>query len=207
MSATKAEKLLSKTLISLERIIELDRKLERPDDSDSLPPPFGSMGQWLGLIHRTMQISQEQLKKGTLFDEDDLIGYLKASNPKTKVLEAVLEAVVPSMETSRTDRYHASMKQRKKGSAVDVLILDLLQGAYDLIEEGDVEASEEHANALSDAITEVSSMKSSAPDNGDDAKYHHSGSGDMLNNTGSGTINVNKANGTQNIANTITYHK
>lgn len=207
MSANKAEKLLSKTLGSLERIVDLDGKLAKPDDSDSLPPPFGGMGKWLSLIQRTLQISLDQLKKGTVFDEDDLIDYLKGSNPKTKLLESILEVVAPSLETSRMERYQAAVKQRRKGSEVEVLMLHLLQGAYILIEQGDIDAPEEHTKALSDAIMAVSAVKPSVADDGDDTKYHHSGSGDMLNNTGSGTFNLNKGDGTQNIANTITIEK
>ena len=199
MLGNKVGDLLSDTLASFKSTAGLCSPM---DGADDLTPVFRGMGQWVGLVQQILQGAQDQLKAGTLdTEDDDLVDTLKASKKKAKLLECIVREVAPTAETSRLDRYRAAVQKQPK-HRVEVVLLELLKGADKLVEEELIKATAEQAKALCGAIEELSAMEPSMP--GDrNARFSHSGSGDMINNTGPGTQNINKGHGTQNIAKII----
>ena len=198
MLGNKAEDLLSDTLASFKSTAELCSSM---DGADDLPLVFRGVGQWVGLVQQILQGAQDQLKAGTLdTEDDDLVDTLKASKKKAKLLECIFKDVAPTAETSRLDRYRAAVQKQRK-YRVEVVLLELLKRADELVEDKLIKATAEQAEALCDAVEELSAIEPAMPDR--KARFSRSGSGDMINNTGPGTQNINKGHGTQNIAKII----
>lgn len=199
MVANKVENLLADTLASLGGTAELCCTL---DDADDLPPVFGRAGQWIGLVQQILRSAQDQLRAATAdTDEDDLVDALKASKKAAKRLESIFKDVAPAGETPRQDRYQAAVRRQGK-DRVEVVLLELLKGTNELVEDELIEATAEQTKALCDAVEDLSAMEPSVPEDGR-AGFFYSGSGDQINNTGSGHLNINKGRGNQHIAKTI----
>ncbi|KAF4634406.1 hypothetical protein G7Y89_g3702 [Cudoniella acicularis] len=184
---------------------------------------------WAGFVQQILEKAQGQLKAGTLVsrpevirvsqrprdidiprdhrtlhldtDEDDLLDTLKTSKKASKRLESIFKDVAPAGETPRLGRYQAAVRGQGK-DRVEVVLLELLKGANELVEDELVEATAEQAKALCDVVEDLEVMEPSAPEDGK-ARFFYSGSGDQTNNTSTGTQNINKGCGNQNMAKTI----
>ncbi|RYP03329.1 hypothetical protein DL764_005225 [Monosporascus ibericus] len=198
MVGINIETLLSDTLGSVKNTAELCGSIH---STEGLAPIFQEAPQCIDLLQQILQSVQDQLAAGALdTDDDDLSDSLKTTKKEVKHLESIYRDIAPEGATSRVDRYQAAV--RKPGmDRVEVLLLRLLEVLNDLVEDGVIKTTAEHTKALSDAIDKLSAMEPSVPD--EKSGFHHSGSGDMYNNTGLGTQNINKGRGTQNIAKTM----
>jgi len=197
MSCGRAESLLSDSLAFLNSTAKLCSTM---DSANDLPPVFHGVTQWVGLLQQILHGAQDQLKEGSL-DSDDLVETLEDSKKRARHLESILKDVAPAAETSRIDRYQDAVQKRGK-DRLEVIMLGLLEGANELVEEQLINATHEQVEALYDAVERLSAMEPSVPEN-QKATFFHSGSGDMINNTGTGTQNINKNRGTQNVARNI----
>ena len=184
----KLEKSLSKTLTALKNSITLCATLE---SREGLPAVFEKIPAWLGLVQRTLECAQSEVQAGNLDDDDDdVVNGLKTSRKHAETLEGIIKTVCTASETPLADRYEAAVKEHGREDIVAATLQSLMKTVNGLVEDDEITPSEEDAADLRKALTEISKMVSKPE--GSDAKFSHTGEGDMINNMDQATLYLNK---------------
>ncbi|KAI6809889.1 hypothetical protein KC340_g10199 [Hortaea werneckii] len=191
-------------------IIETSRDVfEAAASADGLHEAFRAVSQNIPLvlnILRDCKIAQEQVEKdySLTVDEDlkrDIEEANKAVKPliqacqdDAKQLQQIFQKIVPEDDASRVERYKKAARAVLPGKKrkVEDLMKDILEKLQLLhtsrfFKSKNERTNETRSKELDTAITQLSELSSSLPEN--EGQYNHYGSGGMFVHPGSGTQN------------------
>ncbi|RSL77927.1 hypothetical protein CEP51_008652 [Fusarium floridanum] len=196
MSSQRIDKLISYTLRFLNDVAE---KWEAILPHDNLPPSFGNTGKWVALVQEILVGVEDQQKANNLDPDDPMIlEAIESTKGAAKALSAIFRAVADVSETEREGCYEEFL--RKPGSVgIETVLLQLLQGPHELVNECIIEATVDQDHQLAEAINELVVSQPPTPMNLTAAVAHH-GKGDIFSNASNGRQNINKGNGAQYIS-------
>ncbi|RSL62635.1 hypothetical protein CEP54_005575 [Fusarium duplospermum] len=193
MSGQRIDKLISYALRFLNDVTE---KWEAILPHDNLPPSFGNTRKWVGLVQDILGSIEDQRKANSL-DPDDptILEAIESTKGAAKALSAIFRAVADVSEAEREGRYEEFL--RKPGtSGIEVVLLQLLQGPHELVNECIIEVTVDQDHQLAEAIEELALPQPDMP-MAQTAGVAHYGKGDIFSNASNGRQNINKGNGAQ----------
>jgi hypothetical protein len=196
MSCQRIDKLVSSTLLFLNDVAE---KWEAILPHDNLPPSFGNTRKWVSLVQEILGGIQDQRKENSL-DPDDpaILDALESTKGAAKSLSAIFRVVADTSETERGNCYEEFLR-KPNASGIEVVLLQLLQGPQELVNECIIEATVDQDHQLAEAIEELTLSQPPMPMNQAAAVAHY-GKGDLFSNLANGHQNINKGTGAQYIA-------
>lgn len=182
-------------------IIDAIRKVfEASKDAQGLPKAFREVANRLPLVKNILEAAKQHIE-GRNADEDsftDARGLVETCEKKAKKLERIFNKVIPAEAASRAEVYFAAARTIGDGKRVETLMKDILVDVQLLgINHGMFDVSDKQKKELGKAITEVTNLPPSIPEDSIDGPRfgttHHCGSGSIhqvygnqYNNTGSG---------------------
>ncbi|KAJ4141891.1 hypothetical protein NW754_014681 [Fusarium falciforme] len=196
MSCQRIDKLVSSTLRFLN---DVAGKWEAILPHDNLPPSFGNTRKWVALVQEILGVIQDQRKANSL-DPDDpaILDALESTKGAAKRLSAIFRVVADTSEAERGNCYEEFLR-KPNASGIEVVLLQLLQGPQELVNECVIEATVEQDHQLAEAIEELTLSQPPMPMNQAAAVAHY-GKGDLFSNLANGHQNINKGTGAQYIA-------
>lgn len=196
MSCQRIDKLISSTLRFLN---DVAGKWEAVLPHDNLPPSFGNTREWVSLVQEILGGIQDQRKANSLDPGDPaILDALESTKGAAKSLSAIFRVVADTPETERGNCYEEFLR-KPNASGIEVVLLQLLQGPQELINECIIEATVDQDHQLTKAIEELTSSQPPIPVNQAPAVAHY-GRGDQFSNLANGHQNINRGNGAQYIA-------
>ncbi|RTE83745.1 hypothetical protein BHE90_001772 [Fusarium euwallaceae] len=161
-----------------------------------------NMGKGQQVFAHSMEILggiEDQRKANSLDPENPaLLDALESTKAAARNLSAIFRAVAGGSETKREDLYEEFLR-KPRAMGIEVVLLQLLQGPHELVNECIIEATVDQDHQLAEAIEELSSLQPSMPMNQAAAVAHY-GKGDLFSNLANGHQNINKGTGAQYIS-------
>lgn len=151
-------------------------------DAENLPRAFREVLERLPLVRDTLRIAEKYVGDNT---DKEACRAMKIIVEKCKAraenLEKIFEEVAPSEGKPRLERYRMAARRLGKGSQVEVLTKEMMEGVRILAENRAVQAATgAQVTQLAKAIEDLSTTESSLPDEDSSVSQSHFGSGDNV---------------------------
>lgn len=168
-------------------------------DSSNLPPAFRDAARRIPLIQDTLRTAEMHLKE---YDQDEayktMRPTLEGCKDKAEHLREIFQKVTAQDKTLSFERYSRAARALGKRTRVESIMKGMLEDVHLLTENHAIKAATEaQVGKLVEAISEMSAIQPSLPDDGSSFSFQNSGSGSQNVNTGSGTQNINAGTGYQ----------
>jgi hypothetical protein len=160
---------------------------EATTSAQGLPEAFREVAGRLPIITNILAAAEKYIKEGEV--REDLCKGVKqviqACQEKAKKLEDLFRKVIPGDNASRRERYLSAVRTLGKGNEVEKLMKGMLEDVQLLVCEHNMKiATKVQLEQVSKAISEVSDIPLSAPENGfQESSFtaNYSGSGAQYN--------------------------
>jgi hypothetical protein len=186
------------TTIAILEATENEYETTRISDDKSLKEAFHKAGQGVTLVKDALKTAQAQLNgNGPAMDPGSAMKSLERCDEKAKLSGDIFKAVAQA-HGPRFDRYKAAVALKGRGIRVEDLVKGMMSDVCALAQDGAIEAAiRDQVEILSVAITTLTNMEPSLPDEHRAGTFLQYGNGTQYNSTGS--QNNNTGSGKQHI--------